>query len=245
MENVTVSIWAGLALGFLGSAHCVGMCGPIVLALPGSDAPRFRFIIYRLLYNFGRVITYAILGIVIGLLGEKIKLAGYHQILSVTMGVLILIGVLTPSRYVDKLINAPVFGRIGGLFRSLWRRFFGQGGYSSHLLIGILNGFLPCGFVYIALAGAVATGSMVSSALYMSLFGLGTIPIMLATSLVGGFVTMGLRNRLRRLMPVAATIVAVILILRGLSLGIPYISPKAQMIELHQDRGDMSGEKCH
>ena len=76
-----------------------------------------------------------------------------------------------------------------------------------------------------ALAGAAATGGVVQGALFMSLFGLGTFPIMLATSLFGPLLGQGIRNALNRLLPVGAVALALLLILRGMSLGIPYISP--------------------
>ena len=99
-------------------------------------------------------------------------------------------------------------------------------------LFGIINGFLPCGFVYVALAGAMTTGDFISGALFMSLFGLGTIPIMLGTSLVGKFVTRGLRSKMNKLIPVFAIVLAIIFILRGLSLGIPYLSPPEKKLNV-------------
>ena len=96
---------SGLALGFLGSLHCIGMCGPIALALPSQSKSKLSFYSGRLLYNLGRVITYSIMGLIIGLIGQKINLAGYQQIISVILGIAILIAVLLPSRFKNYLVK--------------------------------------------------------------------------------------------------------------------------------------------
>ena len=109
-----------------------------------------------------------------------------------------------------------------------------NGSPTSLFIFGIVNGFLPCGFVYVALAGAITTGGAASGALYMFLFGLGTTPIMFATSLVGKFLSATLKQKMNKLIPVFAIILAIIFILRGLSLGIPFLSPPEKMLEPHQ-----------
>lgn len=91
--------------------------------------------------------------------------------------------------------------------------------------MGLLNGLLPCGLVYVACAGATATGHPWSGARYMLVFGAGTVPLMLAISLSGRLVPSALRLKLRQAVPICILLVAALLILRGLSLGIPYLSP--------------------
>jgi len=217
--------WPGLALGFLGSLHCVGMCGPIALALPGQQGSRLRVVAGRALYNGGRVITYGILGVAAGLIGEVVNFAEVQQVVSIAAGILILIVVLAPTKLAHKIFPADAVGKLwakigrrtGGLFRSQSLGALG--------LIGLLNGFLPCGLVYVALAGAVATGTLAGGSLFMILFGIGTVPIMIATAMLGPLMGIKLRTMLRRAVPVMATVLALLLIMRGLSLGIPYISP--------------------
>lgn len=236
MENELV--WAGLALGFLGSAHCAGMCGPIVLALPGSDQPTPSLVTGRLLYNFGRVITYMILGLVVGLIGVGASLAGYQQLISIITGVMILAFALLPKRFYNKLLHqSPAF--FNNLFGSSFKRLMKNGSPSSLFGIGLLNGLLPCGFVYLGLIGAIAMGSLWGSVAFMGLFGLGTIPLLFAMSLITRFMGADFRFKLQRLLPVGAAILGVLLILRGLALGIPFISPDLT-------GGMMSGaESCH
>jgi hypothetical protein len=221
---------SGLALGFLGSLHCIGMCGPIALALPSQSKSKLSFYSGRILYNLGRVLTYSLMGLIIGLIGQKINLAGYQQIVSIVLGVVILVIVLLPSRIKNyfiqlnpvQIITKKLQSSIGVLFR--------KGSQSSLLAIGVLNGFLPCGFVYVALAGAVALGNVEKSILFMALFGIGTIPAMFSASIVTNLFGQNFRKKIHRAIPIFASMLAVIFILRGLNLGIPYLSPKMKTV---------------
>lgn len=216
-------------IGLAGSFHCIGMCGPIVLALPGGKDSPWRLFWSRLLYNIGRTLTYGFMGLIMGLIGESISLGGYQRPLSITIGVLILIAVILPSRFMQKVYPAGTYTKITSSLKRLWGRFFQTNTYGSLLVIGLLNGFLPCGLVYMALAGSLATGSIPGGITYMLLFGLGTTPILLAMSFTGNFVGIRLRRFINRMLPVGAAVIAVLFILRGLALGIPYISPPADM----------------
>jgi uncharacterized protein len=213
-------LWTGFIFGLLGSAHCAGMCGPIAVALPGSDRRGPAFLAGRLLYNTGRVVTYMLMGAAAGLLGIGAALAGYQGALSVFAGVFILLMIVFRSRFFS---SAAVFR--SGAVRNLFGRLMRSQGSGSLFSLGLLNGFLPCGLVYLALAGSAAAGSLPRSVLYMSLFGIGTIPMMLALSLAPGWLSPGARRKMARLIPAGAALIAVLLILRGLSLGIPFISP--------------------
>ncbi|MEW6050398.1 MAG: sulfite exporter TauE/SafE family protein [Candidatus Zixiibacteriota bacterium] len=231
--------WSAIALGFLGSVHCIGMCGPIALALPRSFSSRTGLLVSRVLYNTGRIITYGVLGAIGGLLGKMVALAGFQQSLSIVAGVLILLGVFLPSRFARKLLPMqPVDSAIERI-RGFWGRLFGTHTQASLFMIGLLNGLLPCGLVYVALAAAAASGSSAGGALYMLLFGLGTYPAIFATSLFGSVIPTRIRQNLLRLLPVGAVVLALLLILRGSSLGIPYLSPK-----LHTPTGSTAAHDC-
>lgn len=217
-------LWTGFLLGFLGSAHCAGMCGPIAVALPGKGASVIPFITGRLLYNTGRIITYMFLGIFTGLIGLGAALAGYQQIISILAGVSIIAIALLPGARFTKFLHASpelYKGRFGRLFRSL----ISSGSHSSLFGIGLMNGLLPCGFVYLALAASVAAGSVVSSSLYMGLFGLGTLPVMFSMAIAPKFIRSEWRQKMQKALPYLAIVLGLILILRGLSLGIPFLSP--------------------
>ncbi len=216
-----MQLWTALLLGLAGSLHCAGMCGPLAIALPGLGAAGWRFALGRLAYNLGRIATYSVLGIVFGLLGRTLLLAGVQRWVSIGLGLVLLAGLLS-SRQLG--VWRPVLALVGFLRD-------GMGGLlRRHSLLsmaglGLLNGLLPCGMVYVAGAGAVMAGGLLSSVEYMVVFGLGTLPLMLALSLSGRLVPLGFRLQLRKAIPASVFLLATLLLLRGLGLGIPYVSP--------------------
>ncbi len=225
-------LWTALFIGLAGSFHCIGMCGPIALALPVNHGSKFSLIAGRTLYNLGRAFTYAFIGFFAGLVGQSLSLAGAQQAVSIFSGMLILIIVLMPSRVSSKLsLLKPAYG-----FTSWLKKKFGllltKKSLNSIFFIGLLNGFLPCGMVYLALAGALATAGILDGATYMFLFGLGTLPVMLAVSLAGNFISIEARSRINRLVPVFMVALAILFILRGMNLGIPYISPEIRQTSI-------------
>jgi uncharacterized protein len=217
---------AAFTIGLFGSFHCVGMCGPIALALPVHQLGSFQKYAGILLYNFGRVATYSLFGLLFGLLGKTIVIAGFQQWLSILLGVLILIFILLPKRITSSMeSSAFIFGIINPAKQKM-RLLFKQSSLESLFAIGILNGFLPCGLVYVAVAGAIATGSGSAGAIFMLLFGLGTIPMMYVLVWSGSKISIVWRNRMRKVVPVFVAVMASLMILRGLNLGIPYLSPQ-------------------
>jgi len=219
-------ILSAFVIGFLGSFHCIGMCGPIAIALPVPNSNNISFFIGRILYNLGRVFTYSFLGAIFGLIGERLFIAGFQQSVSIGLGVIIIISVLLPSKFKNKIIQLPVIQKISQPLKKNISILFSKGSFSSLFLIGVLNGFLPCGFVYIGLAGSIASGNAISGAAVMILFGLGTVPAMFAASVFGKFINIGIRNKIKKAIPVFAILLAAIFIIRGMNLGIPYLSPK-------------------
>jgi len=215
-------------VGLLGSLHCIGMCGPITLALPVFRNAPITLISSRLLYNLGRTITYTFMGGLIGLVGQGISLAGAQQWLSIFAGILLILIVFIPSRFSSRFsILKPAHH-----FTSFIKRQFGgllqKGTVHATFLIGLINGFLPCGLVYVALAGAFANGTVIGGMLYMIFFGLGTTPMMFVFSLAGQFISVGVRRKFTRLIPTFIVVLGILFILRGLNLGIPYISPQLE-----------------
>jgi hypothetical protein len=222
-------LWAGFLFGLLGSFHCVGMCGAIALALPGAvdkaTSPR-RYAGGRLLYNLGRVTTYATLGAGAGLLGQGLRLAGLQQGLSVASGGLILLLVVVPERYLSRGAGWLGLNRPLAWVKNTLGRLFQLPTLPALYATGVLNGLLPCGLVYLALAGALSAPGVAGAAAYMACFGLGTLPLMFGLSLSGQLVPLRWRTRMRRAVPYAASVLAVLFIVRGLGLGIPYLSPQ-------------------
>jgi uncharacterized protein len=222
---------SALVLGIMGSFHCAGMCGPIAIALPLHGNTVLQKIFGGTLYNLGRTITYGIMGAVFGLLGQGISMIGFQQTISVIMGAIMIISVLFPALFKNQYrLDKSWFSFVGKLKKSIGQMFSIRS-FSSLFFIGLLNGLLPCGLVYMAIAGAIGTGSTIQGTLYMILFGLGTIPMLLTISVAGNMMGLALRNRINKLVPVLVIVVGLLFILRGLDLGIPYLSPEKQKIE--------------
>ena len=213
-----------LLLGLVGSLHCVGMCGPIALALPLQQNKNRSRIGGIAQYNFGRAITYSVLGALSGLAGSSVLWAGGQQLLSIVAGSIILLFLI--AGLVGKKFPLPAgLNKLYSKLREQLGKLFKQKRAGALFMIGLLNGLLPCGLVYAALAGAAATGSVVNGALFMFVFGTGTIPALFTLSYAGAHLSITFRQRLQKMVPVLVGIMAVLLIVRGLGLGIPYVSP--------------------
>lgn len=223
-------LWTAFLVGFIGSAHCAGMCGPIALALPLRSDNWAHRVAGGLIYNTGRIITYMLLGAVFGLLGKGLHMAGFQSWASVIVGTLMIAFVVIPLLFKQLPSANTVFEGYSSRLMGGFRKLFRNGTYPSLMGIGLLNGILPCGLVYVGVAGALNTGGVTSGMVYMALFGAGTIPVMLAVSLAGTMISLKLRVLINKLSPYVIVILGVLIILRGLSLGIPYISPKAEAL---------------
>jgi len=204
------------------------MCGPLALSLPLKDDSVWSKFSGGLLYNTGRIVTYSLFGLVFGIIGKSVALFGFQQWLSITLGILIIVFVILPKR-VASFSNNNFATKYLERLRSALGRLFSNKNNSSLFSIGLLNGLLPCGLVYMAAAGAVATGNIINSIFFMAFFGLGTLPMMWSIAFFGNYVGIGLRQKIRRAYPYMMTLMACLLILRGMGLGIPYVSPRVDI----------------
>ncbi|HLP75902.1 MAG TPA: sulfite exporter TauE/SafE family protein [Candidatus Paceibacterota bacterium] len=216
-----MELWTAFVLGLFGSLHCAGMCGPLAMALPATGASTVAFATGRAAYNLGRVLTYCTLGLIFGFIGRNLWLAGIQRWVSITLGILLLVGLFSSKRLA---VSSPVT-RLVGWLKIRMAFMLRQRSFAAMTLLGMLNGLLPCGLVYVACAGAATTTDSLSGAAYMAAFGAGTVPMMLAISLSGKLIPTSLRLKLVKAIPVSVFLLAMLLILRGMSLGIPYISP--------------------
>jgi uncharacterized protein len=216
---------AAFILGLAGSLHCIGMCGPIALALPGAQASGLPYFIGRLLYNSGRVITYSVLGGIVALLGVAAAMFEVQRIVSIVLGGTLLLMAL----YAWWSHRQPITAR-GNPLWSFWMRLMGQLMRRGHgrglLMVGLLNGLLPCGFVYLGLFQAAMSDSVTEGAAKMALFGLGTWPVMLTVSWSAKWISGWMRSKATRMAPYVMVLMGGLFILRGLALGIPYLSPQ-------------------
>jgi sulfite exporter TauE/SafE len=216
-------------IGLIGSMHCIGMCGPIAIALPIRNKTGFKRALGIGLYNFGRVTTYALIGALFGILGKSFYLAGIQRQVSVILGLLILLSLLLPYSFSQK-------NKVLAWWNKTFRNFYNEiavllknSSFISLFMIGIINGFLPCGLVYLALAGALAQTEIIDGSLFMIFFGLGTVPAMYSIAWVSKYITLKTRNRIRKASPILIGFFALLLIFRGLNLGV-FLSPRIDAV---------------
>ncbi|XVJ64944.1 MAG: sulfite exporter TauE/SafE family protein [Lacibacter sp.] len=220
---LVTTIIAGFTLGLFGSLHCVGMCGPLALALPAPFAKKSKQITSSLFYNAGRVVTYSLLGLLFGLIGKSFRLIGFQQLFSIIAGSSMM--VLTVLYFVFKQSYQPRWFRdftwkIQSFIAATLQK------QSGSFWVGMANGLLPCGMVYAAIAGALVSNSITNATVFMASFGLATVPALLLLMLFGSGIPLHIRLKLRKLTPLVMMVVAALLIFRGMNLGIPYISPE-------------------
>lgn len=211
--------------GLVSSLHCIGMCGPIAMMLPVDHNNPAKKVIQIMLYHSGRLMAYMTLGLVFGILGKGLYLAGLQQQMSIIAGILMIVVVLVPEKILARYnFSKPVYRIIAKVKSSLGNQ-FKKKSYKALFTIGLLNGFLPCGLVYAALFGAIAMQSETLGIFYMLLYGLGTIPMMSTVVYVSNWVSQPIRNKIGKIIPYVAVCIGMLFILRGLGLGIPYVSP--------------------
>jgi len=215
-----------ILVGFLGSFHCLGMCAPIIWAVPDASQNRSKWLANKLTYNFGRVITYSVLGAIVGLLGELFAFAGFQQWLSIIAGVAMIFGVIIFKGEMPKTTIFKPLAKVMVWVKTKMSKLIMAKGWKANLSLGIVNGLLPCGLVYVALMAAVSMGDFFGGAAYMALFGLGTLPMMIAAAVLGKTVGHTFKAQVVRFTPKLMVILGILFVLRGLNIGIPYISPK-------------------
>lgn len=207
-----------LILGLAGSLHCIGMCGPIALALPLESSEKWQLAMRLAIYHTGRIFTYGILGLFFGLAGKGLAVAGLQQSLSIAAGVFMLLMAFFAWRFEQLLLVFPGFGSLSQWVKRRMGVLINQNSRGAMLSLGALNGLLPCGMVYAALAGAISTGGLWQGGAFMVLFGLGTVPLFFMFTLAGNSLGRGLRQRFKTLQPLLLSLAGVWLISRGLHL---------------------------
>lgn len=212
---------SALLLGLASSLHCIGMCGPLVMSVPVQHLPQHKKLFGILLYQFGRIATYMILGVLAGLIGWRISVASWQQVFSIAMGVVILLFLI--STFIFKKIEGWVWVNQKITKLILWS--MRRHSFSGMYVMGAANGLLPCGMVYIAIGGAMATGTIVNAMVFMFVFGLGTLPALFSLAFWGTRLSWQNRQAMRKLVPYIVGLTAILLIIRGLNLNIPYLSP--------------------
>ncbi len=234
-------LWTAFALGLLGSFHCVGMCGPIAFLLPLDRKSSSKRVVQLLSYHAGRLCTYAVIGIIFSLIGRGLNLFVIQQQISIGIGVLMISMVLIPAPFLHKMqVTRPIYSGVSTLKSTMGTTLKGRKPH-SFLVMGLLNGLLPCGLVYMAVFATLASGSAVHGAWYMIFFGLGTVPLMTSAIYLGNFLTTTVKQKVTRLIPVFVVVIGLLFIVRGMGLGIKYISPAADVGQVKM----VANKPCH
>ncbi|MEN9686931.1 MAG: hypothetical protein RLZZ28_2717 [Bacteroidota bacterium] len=227
----------GFFLGIVSSFHCVGMCGPLVLAMPVHYLPQQLKTTGIILYHLSRITVYAFMGFLFGLLGRQVYLAGWQQGFSILLGAVLVLTFLYAfsSGSFRQYASANRFTTALKKFIAAYMK---QKKLYGMIILGAANGLLPCGMVYFAITGAMATGFIWGGVGFMAAFGLGTFPAMFVLTYFGSSFSLSVRNKIKKAVPYIALLVGILLILRGLNLNIPYISPYLQS-------GNFRAIDCH
>ncbi len=228
---------SALVMGLIGSLHCAGMCGPIMLILPFQHFSPVRRGGALALYHLGRISVYATMGLVLHSF-KSLFHPQWQQGVSLTLGALLLVGGLYSFLVRGNMPSLPWTGWV----RRQASRFMGNPSFSAITVAGVLNGLLPCGLVYMALSLAATAPSAPEAALAMYAFGAGTLPMLLSITLLRQRMHFLQGANLRRFVPVMLVAFGGLFLLRGANLGIPYLSPK---VEVAADTGEVQSECCH
>jgi sulfite exporter TauE/SafE len=209
------------------------MCGPIAFSLGINPENKFDFTLRNLTYQFGRVTTYTVLGAFLGIIGQGFSILGLQNPISIFAGILMILLALLPKNIAGNSLGMKPLGRLMYQLKTGLGKFLRKKNYSSLYITGILNGLLPCGAVYAALTGSIAAGNIAKGAVFMAVFGLGTIPLMFASVLAGNIVSISVRQKILKILPWLMIFLGIIFILRGLNLNIPYVSPALESLKIN------------
>jgi len=215
---------AAIVLGLAGGLHCLGMCGPIAMALPAQRSVKMYF--GRVFYQFGRILTYTILGALAGAGASTVSLVATQQIVSVVAGSLMIVAAVLQLALHRSIIPSVPLMRLTAPVRTRLQHLIHHNTVAAFAGIGMLNGLLPCGLVIAALLGAASVGTTQGGASFMAFFGVGTLPVMTAVWFGSGYLTSRMRGTLRKVVPVVGVMLGVLLVIRGMGLGIPLVSPQ-------------------
>lgn len=232
--------WTAFLFGLVGSFHCIGMCGPIAMTISQKGGQASNFFLNRLFYNLGRTTVYTLLGVIFGLFGQTLQLFGLQQIVSVISGVLILAFIFLPKYFSHTNVIQQESNRLVHQVKQQLGKYLHKNTFKTNYLLGFFNGLLPCGLVYMAVIGAISQGSLIYSALYMAVFGLGTFPVFFVLFYSREMLSTSVKQFFSNYTQHITIIVACLFIVRGLGLGIPYLSPK---MEVHEEKVEVSC--CH
>ena len=232
--EITSYITAAMILGLAGSLHCLGMCGPLVSVLESVSLQK-KWSLSQTLYHMGRWTTYSILGIIVGSVGQGFATLGLQRWAVLLAGITMLLLLFFPS--LSRAIKLPA-SRLAQRLRSVMSAALRSQRHHHRFLFGMLNGLLPCGLVYTALAGSLAAEQAWKGGLFMLLFGIATTPALATVSQLTAWISGRFKAATTQRLKLAFSIIALLVLLRGANLGIPFFSP-------HFETQTKQMECCH
>jgi len=257
--DITIIISA-IGLGFATGFHCIGMCGPIALSMGLTKSKRTNFYLQNVTYQVGRIVTYSVLGAILGIIGEGFEMAGFQRILTIIAGILLIVMAIFSFGKTEFSSKIPLINKLLLKLKINLGNILQKADYRSRFTTGLLNGFLPCGMVYMALTASMASGGVWQGAVFMGLFGVGTFPFMFAVVLFGNIMNHAFRIKVLKAIPIFMVIMGCLFVIRGMEMGIPYISPNSKhmkiskenehnhhrnMHHMKEENTDLHNEHCH
>ncbi len=224
-----LSYTMALLMGFTGSLHCAGMCGPIIWIMPFQAFSGYKKIVALAVYHMGRISVYAALAIILHSFRSMFDPKVQQYISIILGGFLLVIGLFSfvPNHIIKLQLPWAAY------LKKKLGQLIGKPGFGTLAIAGILNGLLPCGLVYMALSASLTATTALQAAAMMYVFGLGTLPMLVSITLLKTKLTLLRTNHIRKLVPVIVFSFGCLFILRGMNLGIPYLSPKV-VVEQHE-----------
>lgn len=234
MSSFTLSM--ALLMGLTGSLHCAGMCGPIIFVMPFGMMSGFKKWLGIGLYHFARISVYAGMALVLHSFKSMFQ-PQWQQYISIALGVILLtIGLISfvPNSKIS--INLPW----AGFVKKQLGHFIGNPTLFSLTMAGLLNGLLPCGLEYMALSSTISAPTAAQSVLLMYTFGIGTVPMMVAITILKNKASFLRMQHVKKLVPVMMFVFGGLFVVRGMNLGIPYLSPKVAI-----EHNEIKASCCH
>lgn len=224
-------LYTALLFGLIGGFHCIGMCGPIAFMLPIDRNQKVRGIWQTTLYHLGRIFSYALIGALFGLLGKGFYFFGLQQQISIAVGLLMILSIVAPKLFSKFTISKPIYKFTNSIKNRLGQSLKRKEN-STFFTIGFLHGLLPCGLVYMAMIASLTATTVWEGVFYMVLFGLGTVPLMSAVVILGNISNYVNRQKIQKVIPYVVVIIGFAFVLRGLGLGIPFLSPEPILLDV-------------
>ncbi len=222
--------FTALLIGLAGSLHCLGMCSPLVMA---ATAMNPSVIISKLVYNAGRIFTYAVLGMIVAGAGMSLPAKNYQNLLSIILGITLLLIATGGIRNIRIPILTTLLQSFNRKLKNLFRTFITQKNLGSLLVLGSINGLLPCGLTFLALTYCLTLQAPHDGFYFMLLFGVGTLPVMLGFTSIFQFIAKRFKLNIQTITTGMLVVSGIVLIARVFIIQLPHApSIKEGMIDI-------------